>query len=522
MFNGVYMDIWIQPIDPLGNLLLSFLFSLMPILILVLSLCLFRRPGWRAALTSSIACFAISLIVYRAPIHIVLSSYLYGLAFGLWPISWIVLNAIFLYGVSERCGCVEELSRWLKNSLPNDRGLYALFISFLFGSLVEGVDGYGFPIAMSSTLLMSLGFKPIEAVCVSLIANTVTVPFASLGVPIETLSKASGLDIREICLYLSLQLAFMSVVTALFIVYMSSGRETKRDVYKTSIMAGATLGVSIYLVSAYLDPRLSGILAPLASILLTIGYVKVKFGVRIKSVGLKGWLPWIIVSVLMGAASFREIRLLSVKIYIPYLHEGVLIPLYKSASSAIYEVQLLTHGTLVLISALIVAYIYGLEPPTILRLYLNTWRKMKYATLTIAEILGLAFLMNYTGLSLTLGYLLSYAGPLLPVISGFIGWIGTFVSGSETGSNALFGNLQRIVAEMTSLSPHLTTSLNASGGVLGKIVSLQSISIGLSAVGLKGEEGTIMRRLIGYSLALTLIVGLITYLIYINYLHLIL
>ncbi|MEM3716644.1 MAG: lactate permease LctP family transporter [Candidatus Bathyarchaeia archaeon] len=507
------MDIWVQPIDPLGGLPLSFLIALTPILLLILLLCSFKMPGWKAALISSITCFIVSLVVYKPPIQVALLSYIYGLLFGIWPISWIVLNAMFLYEVSEKCGCVKSLSDWMKNSLPNDRGLYALLISFLFCGLIEGVDGYGFPIAMSSTLLISLGFKPLDAVCISLIANTVTVPFASLGVPIETLGMASGLDVREICLPLSSHLTLISVITAPFIVYMASESRAKRKVYETSIIAGASLGVSIYLVSIYLEPRLSGILAPLFSILLTMVYVRVRLGARIKSVGFKGWLPWIIVSILMGVTGFRELRRsLSVKMYVPGLHEKVFIPLYGSTHSAVYEFQPLAHGTLALISALIVACIFSLKPSATLKLYIGTWRRMKCTFLTIAEILGLAFLMNYTGLSLTLGYALSYVGPLFPILSGFIGWIGTFVSGSETGSNALFGNLQRIVAVRCGLSPYLTASLNAAGGVLGKIISLQSITIGLSAAGLRGEEGTIMRRLIGYSLTLTLILGLTAYL----------
>lgn len=505
-------EVWIQPIDPLGHMALSFLFSLAPILLLILLLCLFRKPGWVAALASSVVCFVISVTVYGAPIQVALLSYAYGLVFGLWPISWIILNAIFLYRVSERCGCIESLSKWIGENMPNDRGLYALLISFLFGGLIEGVDGYGFPIAISSTLLADLGFNPIDAVCISLLANTVTVPFAGLGVPIETLGVASGLDVKDICLYLSSHLAMISVATAPLIIRMASGRGAASRAYEASFVAGLSLGAVIYLVSAYIDPRISGILAPLASMILTIIYVRVRFKAKIKSTGFRGWLPWIIVSALMGTVSFIGLhKLFAVKIYVPGLHGRVFIPLYSVAYSAIYEIQPLAHGTLALISAIIVALIFNLKPSVMLWLYIDSLRRMKNAFLTIAEILGLAFLMNYTGLSLTLGYSLSHVGPLFPALSGFIGWIGTFVSGSETGSNALFGKLQRIAAELSGLPPHLTTSLNAAGGVLGKIVSLQSIAIGLSATGLRREEGVILRRLIGYSLALTLMLGLMGY-----------
>lgn len=507
------MSLWVQPIDPVGFLPLSCLAALTPILSLIAILCIFRAPSWKAIVLSSIIGFAISLIVYRAPISIILSSYLYGLSFGFWPISWIVVNAIFLYNVARKCGCIDRLIEWMKNSLPINMGLYAIFIAFLLGGLIEGVDGYGFPIAISTTLLVSLGFKPIEAVCISLIANTVTVPFASLGVPVETLSTVSNLDLKLICIYLSLYLALISVATPILIISITSNHKDRR-IYEAGLLSGITLAISMYIVTIYMDPRLSGILAPIASILATILYVKFRFRCRIGYVGLDGWIPWIIVSVAMGFSNFTRLyRLFSCSIPIPSIHKSIYIPLYDSLVSAVYEIQPLAHGSLILISAIIVACIYKLKPLDVFKLYVYTWRRMKHAVVTIMGILGLAFLMNYTGLSLTLGYTLSYTGLFYPLLSGFIGWIGTFVSGSETGSNALFGNLQRMAAEISGITPYITTSLNAAGGVLGKMVSLQSIAIGLSTVGLKNVEGVIMRRLIGYSLALTLILGLTTYVI---------
>jgi len=393
-------------------------------------------------------------------------------------------------------------------------GLYAIFIAFLLGGLIEGVDGYGFPIAISTTLLVSLGFKPIEAVCISLIANTVTVPFASLGVPVETLSTVSNLDLKPICMYLSLYLALISVATPILIINIASNHDGDRRIYEAGLLSGITLAIFIYIVTIYMDPRLSGILAPIASILTTILYVKVRFRCRIGYVGLDGWMPWIIVSVAMGFSNFTRLyRLFSFSIPVPSIHRSIYIPLYDSIVSAVYEVQPLAHGSLIFISAIIVACIYKLKPSDVFRLYVYTWRRMMHAVVAIMGILGLAFLMNYTGLSLTLGYTLSYTGLFYPLLSGFIGWIGTFVSGSETGSNALFGNLQRMAAEISGITPYITTSLNAAGGVLGKMVSLQSIAIGLSTVGLKDVEGVIMRKLIGYSLVLTLILGLTTYII---------
>ncbi|KYH37306.1 MAG: lactate permease [Candidatus Bathyarchaeota archaeon B24] len=511
------MVMWLQPIDPFGFLTFSVLAAAAPISALIVSLCVLRLTSHRSAALASIVAFAVALLIYQAPPEVVVLSYLYGAVFGLWPIAWIVVNAMFLYNVSKETGSIEAFRSWVEDNLPGDKALVALFTAFLFGGLIEGIDGYGFPIAISSALLTHLGLTPLQAVAVSLIANTIPVPFASLGVPVETLRVVSGLGLKGICIPLSLQLAVFSVVISLSIIHMISGFKGLRRFFDVATVAGLSMGLFIYVTSVHVDPHLAGVVSPMASIPLTIAYMRAR-GMKPKTAvdlgaALRGWLPWLLAVAFMAVFGLTGgYKLISVRMPINGLDGEVYISLYGRPYQAVYEWQLLAHGTLALLSALTVASIYRLKPGRVARIYLATWSQMRYAVLTILQVVGLAFLMNYAGLSFTLGYVLSTTGRFFPMLSGFIGWLGTFVSGSETGSNALFGNLQRVSAELLGLPPYVIVSLNCTGGVFGKIVCLQSISIGVSAVKLVGREGEIMRRLLPYSLVLTASLGLIAYL----------
>ena len=501
----------------MGYLASSALVASSPIIMLVVALCVFKVSAVKAAFLASISAFIVALLVYRAPFAVVLLSYLYGAAFGLWPIAWIVVNAMFLYRLSEETGSLEDLRRWMESNLPNERSLVALFTALLFGGLVEGVDGYGFPVAITASLLSSLGLSPFKSVIISLIANTVTVPFASLGVPVATLAKVTGLELRGICTQLSVQLTVYSVVISGLIIATTSGFRRLLKFLDVTLVAGLSMGLAVYVASAYLDPNLSGVLAPLTSMVTTLGYLRVR-GLRSESrvdlrTALRGWLPWVLaVTILTGSSLARAYTLVEMKLPILGLHGEVKNPLYESVYQAVYEWQLVAHGTLILAIALVLAFTAGLKFRSLLGLYVETWRRMGEAVAVIIQVLGASFLMNYSGLSLTLGYALSMSGPLFPMLSGFIGWLGTFVSGSVTGSNAFFGNLQRVSAELLGFPPVLAASLNSTGGIFGKIISLQSVAVGASAVKLKQGEGEVVKTLLPYSLGLTLSLGVLAYL----------
>ena len=504
---------WMQPLDPLQSLVLSNLAASLPILLLLLLLLLARSPGHVAAFISSLVTFVLAIFVWHMPVRLAFSSYAYGALFGLWPITWIVLNAMLLFNLSEKVGSLELLERWLTYSLPRELSLQVLFVSFLFAGFIEGIDGYGFPIAIASAILTRLGLKPITAVSASLLANTITVPFASLGVPLLTLSLVSNLNLRQVAVAASLQLMIFSLILPLCIVKTVSGWSGVRRSIGIALLTGLLLGLSVLTISAYLNPSLAGVLGPLLTMAVVLLYFrlrhKLKSHMSAKN-ALQGWLPWMYAIALM--LSFSALGLNKAVKYdfeIPYLHGGIYMRAYNKPLSAVYEWRPLTHGTLVLISSLLTAVSFKAGPRSLFQVAIKTFHQLKYAMLTITQMMGIAFLMNCSGMTYILGNSLASTGWLFPLFSALIGWLGTFISGSSTGSNALFGALQRASAESANLSPYLTVATNSTGGVLGKIVSLQSVSIGTSAVNVSGKEGEIVRRLLPYSLLLAALLGVL-------------
>ena len=384
-----------------------------------------------------------------------------------------IINAMFLYNLPKETGSLEDLRNWIQTNLPISISIISLFISFLFGGLVEGIDGYGFPVAISAVLLTQFGLNPIKAIVVSLIANTIPVPFASLGVPVDTLSMVSGLDLREICSIVSAQLAVLSVIVVILIFYVSFGLKEMKRYLDVALVSSICLGVLLYVVSTYIDPHLTGLIPPIISILFTLAYLRVRKlrGSEKTSIrrAIRGWFPWLVVVFIMTSFGIIGLhQLIEVDWEVPDLHMMVFIPLYNREYSAVYRWQPFAHGTMILLASLLVVIVYRVRPSKALKIYLKTWKQMSKAIITILQVLGVAFLMNYVGLSFTLSYTLSKTGVIYPFLSTFIGWIGTFISGSGTGSNALFGNLQRVSAELLNLSPYITVSANCSGSAFGK------------------------------------------------------
>lgn len=504
---------WTQTINPLDNLLLSSLVGFTPIITLIIALILFRLPGHKAAFITSIVTFFIAVFVWKMPAQMALASYLFGVLFGLWPIAWILVNALTLFNLAEKTGSLKDLTEWMVNSLPRDHGVQSIFIAYLFGNLIEGVDGFGFPIAISAAILTRLGLSPLMAVMVSLLANTIIVPFASLGIPLITLGLVTGLDLYKITLLVSLQLIVFAIIIPFLMAYFIGGKRLSRF-FDVILVSGLSLGLLTYLASIATGPYLVGIIAPIGSMIIVLLYLRLRYGVleRVSwRVFIRGWIPWIYVVLFMTVFTVLDLtRLVSFDLPIPYLHNMVYVELYDSVYSAVYKWQPLAHGTLVLFASIATIITFRISFRVFAKTFAETTIRLRNAILTILQVVGIAYLMNYSGISFTLGYSLASAKTLFPILSAFIGWIGTFISGSSTGSNALFGNLQRVGAETIGISPYITTATNATGGVLGKIVSLQSIVVGTSAVGITGKEGEIMKKLIPYSLLLTTILATIT------------
>ena len=508
---------WIPPLNPFNNIALSFIAAISPIILLTSLLIVVKLPSHKAILIASIATMIIAITIYGMPLHLAVASYAYGVLYGLWPISWIVINAMILLNIAEEAGSIKSLEEWVLRNILSGRIAQMLFIAFLFGSLIEGIDGFGFPIAIASALLVRLGFSPLSAVLIALLANTITVPYASLGVPILTLSLVTNLDYHTLASSVALQLIPFSIIIPFLMALKAKEKKGIKENLDVVLLSGITMGTMIYLVAYYINPYLSGILGPMASMIIVTLYERLRH-TRNKDYGNKrktihGWIPWIYVILLMTICLTLNItKLFTIRVEIPYLHGQVYIKLYGKTYDAIYEWSPIAHGTIVLIATLLTAATYKIKTKRVICIAYNTIKRLEGSILTITMALGMAFLMNYSGISLTIGYTLSLLKRVYPFMSALIGWLGTFITGSCTGSNALFGNLQRISAELLGISPYVTTTANVTGGVLGKIVSLQSITIGTSAAGLFGKEGEVMRKLLPYSLALTLILSILVFL----------
>lgn len=505
---------WIQPIDPLNNIVLSSILGSTPIIVLVAMLTVLKTPGYKASFYATLVAFTIAVLVWGMPVEAALASYFYGVLFGLWPITWIIVNAMALFSIVEKTGCLRDLEEWLKQVLPRDKRIQAIFVAYLFGGLIEGVDGFGFPIAISSALLVAMGLDPFRAVAVSLIANTITVPYASLGVPLITLGIVTGLDLYRIAVYSSLQLLAYSIAIPFIIACMIDCRKLGRVALLTAL-SGLSLGTVLYIASLLTGPFLPGVIAPVCSMLTVILFLKLRYRVEASIPArrvVRAWIPWIyVVSAMSLAIASGLTKATSLYIPIPFLHNRVYTLLYNKTYEAVYTWSPLSHGTMIAVAslALLLTLRRGLlEFP---RAFARTLSRMKYSILTILQVVGLAFLMKYSGMSITIGYALSITGSLFPLLSPFIGWLGTFITGSSTGSNALFGELQMATATSLNLSPYTIVVSNSTGGILGKIVSLQSIAIGASSVGLAGREGEIMRKLLPYSLLLVVTLAVQVY-----------
>ena len=513
------IPMWAPPLTPIGNIAISFIIAIIPIVTLMVLLIVVKLPSHEVTLISSIVTVIIAVTIYRMPIRLALSSYLYGVLYGLWPISWIVINAMILLNLAEEASSIKRLEEWMLRNILGGDIMRILFVAFLFGSLVEGIDGFGFPIAIASALLVRLGFSPLSSVLVALLANTITVPYASLGVPVLTLSIVTELDFHLLTTYVALQLIPFSLLIPLLMVVKTMGRKEVGKALDAILLSGLTLGIMVYLIARYVNPYLAGILGPMISMVVIALYNRLRYrrsrNIRRMSFSeaLYGWLPWIYVVSLMIIFLMLDLtRIFTLKVEIPFLHRQIYIELYGRYYSAVYEWAPLAHGTIVLIATLLTAITFGIKVNRFMSIAHNTIRNLKGAILTIIMVVGMSFLMNYSGISITIGYALSSLKSIYPFMAVLIGWLGTFITGSCTGSNALFGNLQRISAEILGISPYVTTTANVTGGVLGKIVSLQSIAIGTSAVGLFGKEGEVMRELLPYSLALTLILSVLVFL----------
>ncbi len=507
---------------------LSALAAAVPLAVLLLLMGGLRKSGYVSAAWGLACAMLLAGVVWRMPLELALWSAAYGAVYGLWPIMWIVFTALWLYNLSVDTGRFELLRRWMAQHASTDPRVQAVLVGFCFGALLEGTAGFGAPVAIASFLLLGLGFSSRQAVTVSLIANTSPVAFGALGIPIVALAAVTGLDLMKLSAMAGRQLPFLSLLLPSYLVWVVDGRRGLKETWPATLVGGSSFALAQFAVSNYWGPYAADIVASLTSILVLVLFLRVwlprralpepsqapspegpKLGWKDS---LSAWAPWVLLSAVMVAWS--QLKLLSlgqVSIPIAALHQKILITLYQKPYAAVYAFQPLAAGTAALTATLVTGLVFRVRPAQWVHSGSKTLRQLRLPTLTVVLIVALAYLYNYSGMAYTLGAALAKLGRFFPLVSAFLGWVACFLSGSDTSSNLLFGNLQVAAAHQIGASPILLAATNSSGAVTGKMISPQNIAVGVTTVGLVGKEGEVLRSTFWHSIVFALALSLLAF-----------
>lgn len=535
--------IWPQNYDPLNNALLSTLLAALPILVLLGSIAIFHIRIHLAAVFGLLVAIGVALFMYNMPVSAVAASTIYGGAYGLFPIGWIVLNLIFLYQLTVDKGLFTIIRMHLSTIAPDPR-VQVILIAFAFGAFFEGAAGFGTPVAITAAILIQLGFRPLAACGLALIANTAPVAFGALGTPIIALSAVTGIDVLKLSAMVGRQLPIFSFIVPFWVIWAMVGFRGMISVWPAAFVAGFSFALTQFLVSNYHGPWLVDIFASIASIVSII--ILLKFwqpkkiwklekgedtlvmqpdpkNVITKDI-IRAWTPWVILTLFIFAWGVptvkNQLNLISAPQYeIPYLHNLVKrsppiapIPTIEKPAKteeAIFKLNWISAtGTGILLAAILAGIAIGFSIKEMIKIYFQTIWRVRFSLITIAAMLALGYVTKYSGADATLGLALAKTGVLYPFFGTMLGWLGVALTGSDTASNVLFGSLQTITAEQTDVSPILMASANSSGGVMGKMVDAQSIVVASTATNWYGHEGQILRYVFFHSIALAALVGL--------------
>jgi L-lactate transport len=524
---------WQHNYTPISNsLAISSAVAALPIFVLLLMLGVFRKPAWLSSLTGLAGAMVVALFVYGMPVSIMIGAVTYGAAQGLFPIGWVVFTAILLYNITVKTGKFEIVKNSIGN-LTSDRRLQALLIAFAFGAFIEGAAGFGTPVAVAAAMLTGLGFSPFYAGGICLLANTAPVAFGSIGIPIVTLQKVTGLSLLRLSAGVGRICAPVSLIVPAYLVLVMGGWRALSGVLPAAVVCGVMFGGTQFLVSNFIGPELTDILSSLAAmgslvILLKVWKPKDKFQlsgdgpVRPQVViaagdALLAWTPFIllVVCVLTWGLMKPQLTRYSIVFEWPGLHNLIQKMPPVVPKPALYDAKysfdwLSAAGTSCLIAAILSAIVLRMSVGTFFRVLAGTFRQLLFAELTIATVLGLAFLMNYSGSTATMGLMLAGTGAAFPFFSSLLGWLGVFLTGSDTSANALFGNLQVVTAQHLGMNPTLMASANSAGGVMGKMISLSSVAVASAATSMGGgEESRLFRFTLRHSILLAAVIGLI-------------
>ncbi|HDR8068580.1 TPA: L-lactate permease [Bacillus cereus] len=542
------MNTWTQVYDPFGNIWISAAVALIPIIFFFLALAVFRMKGYVAGFITVVLTVLVALFAYKMPFTMAMAATGYGFLYGLWPIAWIIIMSVFLYKISVKTGQFDVI-RASVLSITNDHRLLVILIGFSFGAFLEGAAGFGAPVAITAALLAGLGLNPLYAAGLCLIANTAPVAFGAMGIPITVAGQVTGIDPHKIGQMAGHQLPFLSLFVPFFIVFLMDGFKGIRQTWPALFVAGSSFAITQFITATFLGPELPDITSALVSLISLALFLKVWQPKEIYQSGqansevaatttaasmpkltfgkvVKAWSPFIVLTVMVviWSQSFFKalftpggaLESLVFKFEIPGLHNLVMKaePIVNKPTpyEAILKFDVLSAtGTAILIACIISMFILKMNVKDAVVTFKETLSELKMPILSIGFVLGFAFIANYSGLSSTLALALAGTGGLFPFFSPFLGWIGVFLTGSDTSANALFSNLQAITAQQVGVSEVLLVAANTTGGVTGKMISPQSIAIACAAVGLAGKESDLFRFTVKHNLFFVIIVGIMTY-----------
>ena len=544
--------LWQQNYDPAGNIWLSALVALIPIVFFFLALTKLRLKGYQAGTVTVLLALGVALLFYKMPVSAALASAVYGFFYGLWPIAWIIVAAVFLYKLSVKTGQFDVIRSSIL-SVTHDQRLQLILVGFCFGAFLEGAAGFGAPVAITAALLVGLGFKPLYAAGLCLIANTAPVAFGAMGIPVIVAGQVSGIDPFLIGQMAGRQLPFMTILVLFWIMAIMDGWRGVKETWPAVLVGGGSFAVVQFLTANYIGPELPDITSAIVSLIALTAFLKVWQPKRIfrfdtsdstaspasttaaKPVAagaapltagaiLKAWSPFIILTAMVTLWSLKPFKALFaaggplastiITIPVPMLDKLVakMPPVVAQATpyGAVYTFNWLSAtGTAILIAAVLTIAFARFSPAKAVATLGETVRELVIPIYSIGMVLAFAFVANYSGLSATLALALAHTGQAFVFFSPFLGWIGVFLTGSDTSANALFGALQATTANQLGLSPVLTVAANTTGGVTGKMISPQSIAIACAAVGLAGKESDLFRFTVKHSLVFAAIIGII-------------
>lgn len=562
-----------QIFDPVGgSLALSSLVALLPLLTIFILLGVLRMKAHWAALISLAVALAVAVLVYAMPVGQAVSSAAEGAAFGIFPIMWIVINALWIYNMTVTTGHFDVLRRSF-GTISDDQRIQAVIIAFCFGGLLEALAGFGTPVAISAVMLIALGFSPMRAATVALVANTAPVAFGAIAVPITTLAKITGLPVDALSSTVGRQTPILALFVPLVLVFMVDGRRGVRQCWLPALVGGVVFALGQFVSSNYLSVELTDIVASLAAaaaivLLLRVWQPTEVLGVErlgesemqnriagatatahaVETGGarrgtdtatraplggggvvgdgaddrrdppgevFKAYLPYLVIIVVFSVAQIGPIKSLLAAGSASFSWPGldIVTPSGKPPSAATFVFNWLpAAGTLLLLCGLITMAALRLAPAAAVRAYVHTLDQLKWAVLTVAAVLALAYVMNFSGQTITIGRWIAGTGSFFAFLSPVLGWLGVAVTGSDTSSNALFGTLQVAAAQQAGLNEVLLASANTSGGVLGKMISPQNLAIAAAATGMVGQEGDLFRKVVGWSLGFLLVMCVLVYL----------